>query len=164
MSSKEIKVDLNLFELKKNRPKQKTKRNKKDIVNAISTGDCLKDLEIISDTPPKEKETETEKQPKSILKKNTVKHTFGKKNNTVKIFIKDKDEYSKIESDKKKLMKHSMTQVRNYLKTRRLYQIGSSAPDDLLREMYVNSHLTGNIENVNSKNLIEDFMNDSVLT
>ena len=153
--NKEIKVDMNLFELKKNK-KPKTKRNKKDIVNAISTGDSLKDLEIITDTPPKDEPAK----PKSILKNNTVKHTFGKKNNTVRVFIKDKDEYSKIESDKKKLLKHSMTQVRNYLKTRRLYQVGSSAPDELLREMYVNSHLTGNVENINSKNLLEEFMKD----
>jgi hypothetical protein len=154
--NKEIKVDMNLFELKKNKT-TKTKRNKKDIVNAISTGDSLKDLEIITDTPPKQ--TEPTK-PKSILKNNTVKHTFGKKNNTVRVFIKDKDEYSKIESDKKKLLKHSMTQVRNYLKTRRLYQVGSSAPDELLREIYVNSHLTGNVENINSKHLLEEFMKD----
>jgi len=162
--SKEIKVDLNLFELKKNKQKQKTTRKKKEVP---TTGDSLKDLEIITDTPPKEKEKEKEKdkekKPKSILKNNTVKHTFGKKNNTVKIFIKDKDEYSKIESDKKKLMKHPMTQVRNYLKTRKLYQVGSTAPDELLREMYVNSHLTGNVENVNSKHLIQQFMNDSVV-
>jgi hypothetical protein len=161
MSHKEIKVDLNLFELKK---KAKTKRNKKDLVNAITTGDTLKDLESITGTEHKEKEYEKKEKrtkPKSILKNNTVKHTFGKKNNTVKIFIKDKDEYSRIESDKKKLMKHNMTQIRNYLKTRRLYQVGSSAPDELLREIYVNSHLTGHVENVNSKQLIQEFMHNS---
>jgi len=161
MSNKEIKVDLNLFELKKNKNTPKTRR-KKEIVNAITTGDSLKDLEIITDTPPKEKEKE--KKPKSILKNHTVKHTFGKKNNTVRIFIKDKDEYSKIESDKKKLMKHSMNQVRNYLKTRHLYQVGSTAPDELIRETYVNSHLTGNVENINSKCLIQEFMSDSIIT
>jgi hypothetical protein len=159
MSHKEIKVDLNLFELKKNKNTPKTRR-KKEIVNAITTGDSLKDLEIITNTPPKEKD----KKPKSILKNNTVKHTFGKKNNTVRIFIKDKDEYSKIESDKKKLMKHSMNQVRTYLKTRHLYQIGSTAPDDLIRETYVNSHLTGNVENINSKCLIQEFMSNSIIT
>ena len=158
MSHKEIKVDLNLFELKKQKPKSKKTLSKKDLVSMISTGDSLEDLERITDT---HKEKEKEKKPKSILKNNTVKHTFGKKNNTVKIFIKDKDEYSKIESDKKKLMKHSMTQVRQYLKTRRLYQVGSSAPDELLRDMYVNSHLTGHVENINSKNLIQEFMNEN---
>ena len=159
MSHKEIKVDMNLFELKKNKSKPKTKRNKKEIIDAISTGDSLKDLEIITDTPATKIKDPVK--PKSILKNHTVKHTFGKKNNTVRVFIKDKDEYTKVESDKKKLMKHSMTQVRNYLKTRRLYQVGSSAPDELLREIYVNSHLTGNVENTNSANLIEHFMNDS---
>lgn len=165
MSHKEIKVDLNLFELKKNnKPKTKRNKSKKEIVHSI-TGDTLKDLENITDTPEKEKEKEKGNKernstPKSILKNNTVKHTFGKKNNTVKIFIKDKDEYSKIESDKKKLMKHSMTNIRNYLKTRRLYQVGSSAPDELLREIYINSHLTGHVENVNSKHLIQEFMNE----
>ena len=53
-----------------------------------------------------------------------------------------------------------MTQVRNYLRTRKLYTVGSTAPDDLLREIYVNTHLTGNIENSNPQTLIQNFLKD----
>ena len=150
--SKEVKIDPQLFETKKQKPK--TRKSKKELLQELS-GDHVKDLEELTNTPPVSK-------PRSILKNTTEKKysSFGKKNNTVRIFIKDKDEYAKIESDKKKLNRHSMTQVRNYLKTRKLYTVGSTAPDDLLREIYVNTHLTGNIENSNPATLLQNFLTD----
>jgi hypothetical protein len=150
--SKEVKIDPHLFETKK-QSKPKTRRSKKDVLQEL-TGNDLQDLEKITNTPEPIK-------PRSILK-HTEKRTssFGKKNGTIRIFIKDKDAYSKIESDKKKLAKHSMTQVRNYLRTRKLYTVGSSAPDEVLRNIYEDAHLTGNIENVNSTTLIQNFLNE----
>jgi hypothetical protein len=152
--SKELKIDPHLFETgKKKAPAPKTRRKKKDILEEL-TGNDLTDLETITHTP------ETP-QLKSILK-NKEKHTtmFGKKNGTVRIFIKDKDAYAKLESDKKKLAKHNMTQVRNYLRTRKLYTVGSSAPDEVLRTIYEDAHLTGNIENINSTTLLQNFLNE----
>jgi hypothetical protein len=150
--SKEVKIDPHLFETKK-QSKPKTRRSKKDVLQEL-TGNDLQDLEKITNTPEPIK-------PRSILK-HTERRTssFGKKNGTIRIFIKDKDAYSKIESDKKKLAKHSMTQVRNYLRTRKLYTVGSSAPDEVLRNIYEDAHLTGNIENVNSTTLIQNFLNE----
>jgi|LauGreDrversion4_2_1035121.scaffolds.fasta_scaffold00961_12 hypothetical protein len=162
--SKELKIDPHLFETSKKKqkpPSQKTRRNKRDTLSEIlaaSSGNEVTDIETITNTPPL----------KSILKKTKSlepekeKHTtsFGKKNGTVRIFIKDKDAYTKIESDKKKLAKHNMTQVRNYLRTRRLYTVGSSAPDDVLRTIYEDAHLTGNIENTNSTTLMQNFLNE----
>jgi len=152
--SKEVKIDPQLFETKR-QSKPKTRRSKKDVLQEL-TGNDLQDLEKITHTP--------EPVPRSILK-HTEKRTssFGKKNGTVRIFIKDKDAYSKIESDKKKLAKHSMTQVRNYLRTRKLYTVGSSAPDEVLRNIYEDAHLTGNIENINSTTLIHNFLNEDTI-
>ncbi len=149
--SKEVKIDPHLFETKKQKPK--TRKSKKELLQELS-GDHVKDLEELTHTPPV--------RPRSILKNTTEKKysSFGKKNNTVRIFIKDKDEYAKIESDKKKLNRHSMTQVRNYLRTRKLYTVGSTAPDDLLREIYINTHLTGNVENSNPQTLLQNFLKD----
>ena len=145
--SKEIKIDEHLFDIKR---KPKTRKSKKEILKEVMSEDPVKDIEEITNTPVL----------KSILKNKTEKNysSFGKKNTTVRIFIKDKDEYAKIESDKKKLNRHSMTQVRNYLKTRKLYTVGSTAPDNILREIYVNAHLAGNIENSNPKTLMQNFL------
>jgi hypothetical protein len=78
----------------------------------------------------------------------------------VRVLLKDKDTHAKIAKDKKKLDKHSMSDIRTYLKTRKLYKIGSTAPDDVLREIYKNAYLTGNVENNNKDTLVHNFLND----
>ena len=94
----------------------------------------------------------------------TVKQysSFGKgKSNTVRVLIKDRDTYAKIERDKKKIDKRSMSEIRDYLRERRLYKIGSTAPDDVLRDIYKNAILTGNVENNNPDTLVHNFLNDA---
>lgn len=93
----------------------------------------------------------------------TVKQyaSFGKKSNTVRVLIKDRETYAKIERDKKKIDKRSMSEIRDYLRQRRLYKIGSTAPDDVLRDIYKNAILTGNVENNNSDTLVHNFLNES---
>jgi hypothetical protein len=93
----------------------------------------------------------------------TVKQytSFGKKNNTVRILIKDKHTYAKIDKDIKKLEKHSMTDIRTYLREKKLYKVGSTAPDDVLREIYKNAQLTGNVENKNDETMVHNYLNES---
>jgi len=93
----------------------------------------------------------------------TVKQysSFGKgKSNTVRVLIKDRETYAKIERDKKKIDKRSMSEIREYLRERRLYKIGSTAPDDVLRDIYKNAILTGNVENNNPETLVHNFLNE----
>jgi hypothetical protein len=156
--SKELIIDPHLFETSKKKQKPpKTRRNKADTMNKImeSSGDVVTDLETMTNTPKL----------KSILKNTTSgeKRTssFGKKNGTVRIYLKDKEAYSKIETDRKKLAKQPMSQVRKYLATRKLYTVGSSAPDDVLRTIYEDVHLTGNVENINSTTLLQNFLQES---
>ena len=95
---------------------------------------------------------------------NTVKQyaSFGKgKSNTVRVLIKDRETYAKIERDKKKIDKRSMSEIREYLRERRLYKIGSTAPDDVLRDIYKNAILTGNVENNNPETLVHNFLHES---
>ena len=72
------------------------------------------------------------------------------------------DKYSQIEKIEKKLDKHTMTDIRNYLRTRKLYKIGSTAPDEVLREIYKNAYLTGNVENNSSETLVHNYLNEQV--
>jgi hypothetical protein len=87
--------------------------------------------------------------------------SFGKKNNTVRILIKDKNTYAKIDKDIKKLDKHSMTDIRTYLREKKLYKVGSTAPDDVLREIYKNAQLTGNVENKNDETMVHNYLNET---
>jgi len=93
---------------------------------------------------------------------NTIKQyaSFGKNKGTVRVLIKDREMYAKIERDKKKIDKRSMSDIRDYLRKRGLYKIGSTAPDDILREIYKNAILTGEVENQNSSTLMHNFLNE----
>ena len=87
--------------------------------------------------------------------------SFGKgKSNTVRVLLKDRKTYAKIEKEKTKIDERSMPEIRNYLRERKLYKIGSTAPDDVLRDIYKNAILTGNVENNNSDTLVHNFLNE----
>lgn len=93
---------------------------------------------------------------------NTVKQyaSFGKSKGTVRVLIKDREMYAKIDRDKKKIDKRTMSDIREYLRKRGLYKVGSTAPDDVLRDIYKNAMLTGEVENNNSSTLMHNFLNE----
>jgi len=101
---------------------------------------------------------------RQLQKPKTVKQysSFGKKNDTVRVLIKDKGTYDGINRDIDKLKKHSMNKIRNFLRTKRLYKVGSTAPDDVLREIYINVSLTGEIENKGSDTMLHNYLHDTI--
>lgn len=167
------------------------KQLKRELLQRLSQGsDLIQELDALTKEPDtKEEITETEiKEAKEIKEKEqkepsfgclkngtkptfrqlqtpkTVKQysSFGKKNDTVRVLIKDKSTYDGINRDIDKLKKHSMNKIRNFLRTKRLYKVGSSAPDDVLREIYVNVSLTGDIENKGSDTMIHNYLHDTI--
>ena len=154
--------------------------------------DLIQELDALTKPDTKEEiniETETEKETKEIKEKRdekeptfgclkngtkptfrqlqtpkTVKQysSFGKKNDTVRVLIKDKSTYDGINKDVEKLKKHNMNKIRNFLRTKRLYKVGSTAPDDVLREIYINVSLTGEIENKGSDTMLHNYLHDTI--
>jgi hypothetical protein len=154
--------------------------------------DLIQELDALTKEPDTKEEinieTETEKETKEIKEKDekeptfgclkngtkptfrqlqtpkTVKQysSFGKKNDTVRVLIKDKSTYDGIHRDVEKLKKHNMNKIRNFLRTKRLYKVGSTAPDDVLREIYINVSLTGEIENKGSDTMIHNYLHDTI--
>lgn len=102
-------------------------------------------------TLKKKIKTETEK--KFILGKNKTLKKIG-------IFIKNNISRRNIENDKINLNKTKIKTVKNYLKKHNLIKYGSYAPNDLLREIYANSVLCGNINNSNGETLIHNYYED----
>lgn len=92
--------------------------------------------------------------------KKTIRHftSFGKKNETVRILIKDTKSFNQIEKEKKKLEKHTLAEVCAYLIKRNLYQAGSDAPEDVLRETYRNAFLAGNVHNNNPDIMLKNYL------
>jgi hypothetical protein len=192
MSSKEIKISPELFDRKKNKTLKKPtgKQLKKELLHRLSQGsDLIQELDAL--TKEKEPETlidtreitenvtkkEEQKEPTFGCLKNGTKPTFrqlqtpktvkqyssfGKKNDTVRVLIKDKSTYDGIHRDVEKLKKHNMNKIRNFLRTKRLYKVGSTAPDDVLREIYINVSLTGEIENKGSDTMLHNYLHDTI--
>jgi hypothetical protein len=81
----------------------------------------------------------------------TIKHytSFGRKNNTMRVLIKGTKDFKSIENEKRKLEKHSLSDICSYLASRNLYTPGSDAPEEILREIYRNAYLAGNVTNSN---------------
>ena len=59
--------------------------------------------------------------------------------------------------DKINYKKTSLTTLKNHLKKHNLIKYGTSAPSELLREIYENSKLCGEIVNENATNIVHNF-------
>lgn len=192
MSSKEIKISPELFDRKKNKTLKKPtgKQLKKELLQRLSQGsDLIQELDALTKEPDTKEEINIETETKEIKEKRdekeptfgclkngtkptfrqlqmpkTVKQysSFGKKNDTVRVLIKDKSTYDGINRDVEKLKKHNMNKIRNFLRTKRLYKVGSTAPDDVLREIYINVSLTGEIENKGSDTMLHNYLHDTI--
>ena len=79
-------------------------------------------------------------------------------NNTVRVLLADQKMLNGLERDKKKLEKHTLATVCDYLAKRNLYSAGSDVPEDILRETYRNAHLAGNVHNHDSDIMINNFL------
>ena len=108
-----------------------------------------------------------DKQSKNITHNKTVKNyekyeTFGKRllEGKVSVLVKDRQTRKKIELEKKQLRKHDIHNIRLYLQKHGLLKVGSSAPDDILRELYEQSFLTGDVSNKSKDILVHNYLND----
>ena len=92
-----------------------------------------------------------------------VKKVFNlgknKKNKTVSVLLKNNTTRKKIETDKVNFKKTNLSTVKNFLKKQNLIKFGTSAPNNLLREMYENTKLCGEIINDNTASIIHN-LND----
>ena len=87
-----------------------------------------------------------------------ITETFGKRNGKVSIHIKNKENKEQLENEKKTLKKHSIPKIKAYLKEHNLLKIGSYAPNDVIRELYENAMLSGDITNNNKDILVHNFL------
>lgn len=96
--------------------------------------------------------------PKKKFKQKQFKVGKNKTSKTIGIFLKNTTMKNKVDADIAKWSSTNVKTVKNYLKKRNLIHYGTTAPNDLLREMYVSSNCCGNVENTNEKNLIDNYL------
>lgn len=92
----------------------------------------------------------------------TKKYKLGrnKTHRLVSVLIKNKDTRKKVSKEKENLKKKTIVEVKNYLKKCNLLKSGSDAPPDVLRTMYEQAVLSGNITNKAKDTLVHNFYNN----
>jgi hypothetical protein len=88
----------------------------------------------------------------------TCKYRLGKLGNKVSVLIKDYKTRKNIQNECYKLEKTSITDVKNFLRKKNLLKVGSVADDAVLREMYEQCILAGDIQNNNKETLIHNYL------
>ena len=105
--------------------------------------------------------SEKQSTPKYLLKRKTTtrKYKLGKSGKHVSILIKNRHTRKKIQHEMSLLKKKSITDVKNYLRKRGLLKAGSDAPNDVLRQMYEQAILSGEVRNTGKDILLHNFLN-----
>ena len=67
----------------------------------------------------------------------------------------------KVLDAQKELKKTNIKEIKKYLTKSGLIKIGSSAPVDVLTEIYENAKLTGEVLNSNKETLLHNFINEN---
>ena len=89
----------------------------------------------------------------------TKTYTVGKRkdSNKVTVLLKDNKTRKKINNELYKLKQTPISEIKTYLKKQNLIKNSSIAPNDVLRKLYEDSYLTGNIVNDNADILLHNF-------
>uniref|UniRef100_A0A6C0H5I9 Uncharacterized protein n=1 Tax=viral metagenome TaxID=1070528 RepID=A0A6C0H5I9_9ZZZZ len=148
--------------------KNGTKPTFKEIYKNNSDPNKIPVFKITDDVapPPEPEKKVIENEPK--ITENTVKITKNKKYTLGKsklfkkigILIKDKQTRKNIMNAQKELKSIPILEIKNRLKKKGLIKSGSTAPSDLLRAMYENSVMAGDIMNTNKDVLLHNFENE----
>ena len=93
-------------------------------------------------------------------KTKTIKYHLGKKNRKVSILIKNAATRKKINAEHNKIRRTAVLEMKNYLRKHNLLKAGSEAPNDVIRKLYEQCLLSGNINNTNKDNLLHNYLND----
>ena len=92
----------------------------------------------------------------------TYKYKLGKKNDRrhIGLLIKNRETQKKIKQEVSQLKHKDIQSIKNYLREKNIIKLGSQAPNDVLRKLYEDSILSGEITNVNNNNLVYNYLND----
>jgi hypothetical protein len=135
-------------------------------VSNISTNQSENNLDIINTTSSEtlkssQDDTITLHVPKINRITRTYKYTLGKKNGArhIGLLIKNRETQKKIKQEVSQLKQQPIQEIKNYLRDKNLIKLGSQAPTAVLRKLYEDSILAGEITNNNTSNLVYNFMN-----
>ena len=88
----------------------------------------------------------------------TYKYTLGKKDRNVGVLIKNNETRRNVKKAHAELKKNNILDIKKYLKKHNLLKSGSDAPPDVLRQLYEQTRLAGEIQNSNSDNMLHNYL------
>jgi len=110
----------------------------------------------------KYKENNPSKKPKAYIRRRTrtIKYKLGKNDKKVSVLIKNHNTRKLVKHEQGLLKQKSIMEVKNYLRGKNLLKTGSNAPNDVLRQMYEQSILAGDVSNKSKDTLIHNYLHD----
>lgn len=92
----------------------------------------------------------------------TIKRKLGKIKGTrkVSVLIKSRESRKGVQTEKAKLSQVSIIEIKKYLKDKNLIKSGSKAPNDVLRKMYEQSILAGDLSNKSDGILLHNYISN----
>ena len=88
----------------------------------------------------------------------TLKYYLGKRGRKVSILVKNSSTRKKIATEHNLLKQESIYAMKNYLKKHNLLKSGSHAPQNIIKKMYEDAILSGDINNSNKDNIIHNYL------
>ena len=155
--------------LKKNKEDIKNEYSKKPLFNLKSTDftnddkfeDRKNKLEHIK-SKFKNEDRNTKKKHKIKTRRRRRKITLGKKGGQVGVLVKNKKTRRIIKNEVNVLKKKSINEIKEYLRKHNLLKIGSNAPDHVIRTLYENAYLSGDVNNKNSDILLHNWKEEEI--
>ena len=90
----------------------------------------------------------------------TKKFKLGKQGNTVGVLIKNNETRKNIQKEHGILKNKKLSDVKKYLVEHNLIKIGSTAPPAIIRKIYEDSVLTGEVENIGKGVSLHNFLEE----
>ena len=122
---------------------------------SLATSSLISPINTMPYTNTSVKSSTSSEKPSSYTSK---KYTLGKKHNIVGVLLKDNKTRKNVMTAQQNLKKKTISQIKEYLKDHNLIKVGSTAPTDVLKEMYVSAMLTGDVTNSNQDILLHNFL------
>ena len=97
---------------------------------------------------------------KDRVKRTTYKYYLGKKGKKISVLVKNNETRKKITSEHNVLKQTNIHDMKSYLKRHNLIKSGSNAPPDVIKKIYEQALLTGDIRNSNKDSLIHNYLRD----
>ena len=89
----------------------------------------------------------------------TRKYTLGRTGSKVSVLIKNAKTRKLVQHELALLRQKGIPEIKTFLRKKNLLKVGSDAPNDVLRQIYEQSVLSGDIENKAKDVLIHNYMN-----